>query len=115
VFTKIVGDKFIAMSVHVVYFYAFSNNNDMLSTLYKELTKQSCNVTRKAGDTLEYIGMSVQKLNEGSMKIYQPTYTDKILETSEMFDCNEAPTPYANVQTSLHDDGESVDKTQYLS
>ena len=115
VFTKRVGDKFIAMSVHVDDFYVISNSNDMLASLYKELTKRYRNVTKKTGDTIEYIGMSVQKMSNGSIKISQPTYTDKILETSGMTNCNTAPTPYVALQTPLADDEEPVDKTQYLS
>jgi hypothetical protein len=115
VFTKRIGDKFIAMSIHVDDFYVISNNNDMLLNLYNELTACYGNVTRKTGDTIEYIGMSIRRNKDGSIKISQPTYTDKILATACMTDCNPAPTPYVATQSTLPDDDVHVDKTLYLS
>ena len=115
VFTKRVGDRFIAMSVHVDDFYVISNNNDMLSTLYNELIIKYGNITKKSGDIIEYIGMSIKKLKNGDIMISQPTYVDKILESAGMTDCNHAPTPYVAEQTALEDDEEKVDKNTYLS
>ena len=53
VFTKRIGDKFIAMCIHVDDFYVISNNNNMLLDLYNELNERYGNVV-KTGDVLEY-------------------------------------------------------------
>ena len=110
VFTKKIGDKFIAMSIHVDDFYVISNNNDMLLSLYNDLTECYGNVTRNMGDTVEYIGMSIHRNKNGSITISQPVYTDKKLATVVMTDCNHAPTPYVDNQPILPDDDEYIDR-----
>ena len=84
VFTKRVGDKFIAISVHIDDFYVISNHNEMLSSLYHKVTNNYGNITKKPGDIIEYIGMSIKKLKNGDIMISQSTYVDKILESVGM-------------------------------
>ena len=58
-FTKQSGDDFIYMSIHVDDFYVISNKTELLDDLYTYLKKQYGEVTRKSGDVLEYLGISV--------------------------------------------------------
>jgi len=115
VFTKRKGKDYIAMSIHVDDFYVISTKQSMLDEFYQLLRDKYNEVSKKTGDTVEYLGMSITKLDNGDISVSQPAYIEKMLEIAGMSDANGVPTPYAATQTPKEDDDQLIDKNVYLS
>jgi hypothetical protein len=103
------------MSIHVDDFFAISTKQYMLDDLYNLLVRKYNEVSKKTGETLEYLGMSITRLENGDIALSQPAYIEKMLEIAGMSDAKGAPTPYAATLTPMKDDDEKVDKNKYLS
>ena len=116
VLSKWIGKDFIIMSLHVDDFYCISSKNSLLDQLYDMLVNKYDNVTRKSGDLLTYLGMAIKKLDDGSIKVYQPAYIDKILSIAKLDNVSKpAYTPMAVVQDSNDSyQNMTVNKRDYL-
>ena len=79
------------------------------------LVEKYQHVSKKQSDTMEYLGMSINRLENGDISISQPAYIEKMLDIAGMTEANGAPTPYAVTQTPMQDDEVKVDKHVYLS
>ena len=116
VLSKRIGKDFIIMSLHVDDFYCISSKNYLLDQLYDMLVDKYDDVTRKSGDLLTYLGMAVKKLDDGSVKVYQPAYIEKILSVAKLDNVSKMThTPMAvNQDANDRYSNVSVDKKNYL-
>jgi len=115
IFTKRVSNNFIMLSLHVDDFYVISNKQNMLDRLYEQLTFNYNDITRKSGDILTYLGITITMNNDNTITITQPTLVNKIIETANLTNCKGISTPISINQ--LYNDkfnNISVDKTYYL-
>jgi len=63
------SEEWIAMSLFVDDFYVIASNQKLLDSLYDLLKSTYGDVSRKEGDVLEYLGMSIVKNIDGSITI----------------------------------------------
>jgi len=61
------------MSIHVEDFYITSTKQSMLDDFYQLLRDKYNKVSKKTGDTVEYLGMSITKLDNGDIVVSQPS------------------------------------------
>ena len=115
VFTKRKGKDYISMSIHVDDFYVISTKQSMLDEFYQLLQDPYNEVSRKTGDTVEYLGMSVSKLPNGDISISQPAYIEKMLQIAGMSEASGVSIPYTVTQVPKEDDDTPIDKNLYLS
>jgi hypothetical protein len=87
----------------------------MLDKLYNQLTENYKEITRKSGDILTYLGITITTNDDNTITITQPTLVDKIIHTANLTNCKGISTPISTIQ-SYNDqfDNISVDKTYYL-
>ena len=95
VFTKRKGKDYIFMSIHVDDFYVISTKQSMLGDFHKILQEKYNEVSKKSGETVEYLGMSITKLPNGDISISQPAYIEKMLEIAGMTEAKGVPIPFA--------------------
>jgi hypothetical protein len=107
-------DEFILMSLHVDDFYVVSTRKEYLDELYDLLIEEYGEVTRKSGDILSYLGMSVNRNDNGSITITQPAYIDKMLSIANMTDAKGIQTPLPTIYSYNAKDNIAVDKNEYL-
>ena len=115
IFYKRVANNFIMMSLHVDDFYVISTSQKMLDRLYEILITNYKEITKKSGDLLTYLGITIIKNDDNTITITQPSLVNKIITTSNMNDCKGISTPMSTTQTyndKFNDT--SVDRTYYL-
>ena len=71
-------------------------------------------VTIKKGELLAYLGMQIQRLPDGSVKISQPGYIDKLIAQYDIGQTT-ATTPYSAYESTNKDADKLFDKRQYLA
>lgn len=115
VYVKRTPDDFVMMSLHVDDFYVISSHQHLLDSLYNTLISTYNEVSKKSNNVLEYLGMSVQINDNGSVTISQPSYIDKMLAIAGLSQCNPSSTPMAVAQSTNDEYSQTtVDKTNYL-
>ena len=115
IFIKRVANNFIMMSLHVDDFYVISSSQKKLDRLYDILVQNYKEITKKSGDLLTYLGITITKNDDNSITITQPTLVNKIIESSNMNNCKGISTPMSTTQIYNDKfDNISVDKTNYL-
>ena len=108
------GD-WIITSLFVDDFYVIANCQKRLDELYHMLSEQYGEVSKKQGDILEYLGMSIVKNNDNTITIWQPAYIDKMLQLTGITAERDVKTPMATSYSESINDTIKVDKTNYLS
>ena len=74
-----IGD-WIILSLFVDDFYVIANRQKPLDDLYDILSNHYDEVSKKQGDILEYLGMSMVKNSDNTIIIWQPAYINKMLK-----------------------------------
>jgi hypothetical protein len=116
VLIKRVKDQFIIVSLHVDDFLVISNNNKYMSELQHLLKKKYKDITIQTGDTLQYLGLSIETHIDNSVSISQPAYVEKILDLARSkWDLKPTKSPMATDQTYNNNYKHiKVDKLEYL-
>ena len=115
IFYKRVANNFLMLSLHVDDFYVISSSQKMLEKLYSQLTDNYKDITKKSGDILTYLGITINTNDDNTITITQPTLVNKIIDTANLTNCKGISTPISINQTyndSFND--KPVDKTNYL-
>ena len=86
------------MSIHVDDFYVISTKQSMLDELYNCLHDNYNEITRKSRNTVEYLGMSITKLDNGNISVSQPAFIEKMLDIDGMTEASGDSTAYATTQ-----------------
>ena len=109
-------DQFIIVSLHVDDFLVVSNNNKFMSELQTILRNKYKDITVQEGDTLQYLGLSIQTHIDDSVSISQPAYVDKILDLARSkWELTPTKSPMATEQTYNNNFKHiKVDKIEYL-
>ena len=103
------------MSLHVDDFYVISSSQKMLDRFNDMLVQNYKEITKKSGDLLTYLGITITKNDDNTITITQPTLVNKIIESSNMNNCKGLSTPMSTTQIYNDKfDNISVDKTNYL-
>jgi hypothetical protein len=68
------------MCIHVDEFLCQASTKLLLNTLHQQLIKEYNEVTIKSGDMLAYLGIQIQRFSDGSIKISQPGYCEKLVK-----------------------------------
>lgn len=90
------------MSLHVDDFYVISSSQKMLDKLYDQLFTNYKEITINTGDILSYLGITNFNNDDNTITITQPTFVNKITNTSNLTNCKGISTPiYINLMTYL--------------
>lgn len=116
---KLDQGEFINMCIHVDDFFVIASSTKLLTDLHDLLTRKYGTVTIKKGDLLEYLGMQINILPNGSIKLTQPFYskriTEEFLTADEIARCGKTKTPVSSIGLAVGvGDDEPIDQTFYL-
>ena len=116
VLIKRIKDQFIIVSLHVDDFLVISNNDKYMSQLQTLLKNKYKDITVQTGNTLQYLGLSIETHIDNSVSISQPAYVDKILDLAKSkWDLKPSKSPMATDQTFNNNSKHiKVDKLEYL-
>lgn len=89
-FTKHIGEKKILITLYVDDGFVATTDKELADQFLKELSGSLKITTKKAS---YYLGLEIQRRQNGSILIKQEAYTKKILERFGMSDCNSVSTP----------------------
>ena len=79
IYVKTVGDDKIVITCHVDDFLAVSTHDGLLDELGKILSdKFGSDITEQRGDKLQYMGMVLQRCQNGDVFVSQPAYYKKL-------------------------------------
>jgi hypothetical protein len=109
------SEEWIAMSLFVDDFYVIASNQKLLDDLYDLLKSTYGDVSRKEGDVLEYLGMSIVRNTDGTITIWQPAYITKMMQLANITESKNVRTPMALSYSVSKNDQIRVDKTNYMS
>ena len=114
------SEHFIRLNVHVDDCCATYNDKETYSSFITALedhlqqgTSGTSPILSVSDDDNVYLGITVDRLEDGAIKIHQSRYTEDILARFNHLDCNPASTPYLSGPTLSKADGPKDDKERH--
>ena len=85
-------------------------NKDIVDTFIKALEEKGFELTRK-GSFSEYLGIQYETVSDGSIVMKQTGLIEKIIDTTDMKDCNPNKTPTTKEALPSDPEGEDMDES----